>query len=193
MYYHFAILLLFRPFIKLRFIGSRVSPKDVCTQAADAIVRSYDQLYTLAHTPSFVPYIVTTSCIMHLVRVTGQSHTSSSGPALAQFRQGMQDLKAMADCHGFTMRALNNLRFFAEHWDLGKVLGNDRMSYDDLQAAVAPTSKSFNFFCPSVRENLHDADLLGPSMLFAPYPKQGLPLLADEDEMENDGLSRVSQ
>ncbi|KIH87367.1 c6 zinc finger domain containing protein [Sporothrix brasiliensis 5110] len=69
MYYHFAILLLFRPLIKLRIIGSRILPKDVCLQAADAIqglLRSYSQLYTLQRTPSFVPYFVLTSSIMHL-------------------------------------------------------------------------------------------------------------------------------
>ncbi|KAJ2903912.1 hypothetical protein MKZ38_009147 [Zalerion maritima] len=69
MYYHFAILLLFRPLIKLRIIGSSISPRDVCTQAADAIqglLRSYSQLYTLRRTPSFVPYFVLTSAIMHL-------------------------------------------------------------------------------------------------------------------------------
>ncbi|KAI2615335.1 fungal-specific transcription factor domain-containing protein [Hypoxylon sp. NC1633] len=69
MYYHFAILLLFRPLIKLRIIGSGILPRDVCAQAADAIqglLRSYSQLYTLRRTPSFVPYFVLTSAIMHL-------------------------------------------------------------------------------------------------------------------------------
>ncbi|KAL1873419.1 hypothetical protein VTK73DRAFT_1010 [Phialemonium thermophilum] len=69
MYYHFAILLLFRPLIKLRIIGSSILPRDVCLQAADAIqglLRSYSQLYTLRRTPSFVPYFVLTSAIMHL-------------------------------------------------------------------------------------------------------------------------------
>lgn len=69
MYYHFAILLLFRPLIKLRIIGSGILPRDVCSQAADAIqglLHSYSQLYTLRRTPSFVPYFVLTSSIMHL-------------------------------------------------------------------------------------------------------------------------------
>ncbi|KAI1827620.1 hypothetical protein F4861DRAFT_327664 [Xylaria intraflava] len=69
MYYHFAILLLFRPLIKLRIIGSAILPRDVCSQAADAIqglLRSYSQLYTLRRTPCFVPYFLLTSAIMHL-------------------------------------------------------------------------------------------------------------------------------
>ncbi|KAI1818640.1 hypothetical protein GGS20DRAFT_581396 [Poronia punctata] len=80
MYYHFAILLLFRPLIKLRVIGSSILPRDVCSQAADAIqglLRSYSQLYTLRRTPSFVPYFVLTSSIMHLA--VGASTILSAG------------------------------------------------------------------------------------------------------------------
>lgn len=79
MYYHFAILLLFRPLIKLRIVGSKVCPRDVCSQAADAIqglLRSYSQLYTLRRTPSFVPYFVLTSAIMHMA-------IAASSPTLA--------------------------------------------------------------------------------------------------------------
>lgn len=93
MYYHFAILLLFRPLIKLRIIGSSILPRDVCSQAADAIqglLRSYSQLYTLQRTPSFVPYFVLTSSIMHLAigasspMQTGASPAAASNPSTAK-------------------------------------------------------------------------------------------------------------
>ncbi|KAI1391792.1 nitrogen assimilation transcription factor nirA [Hypoxylon trugodes] len=83
MYYHFAILLLFRPLIKLRIIGSSILPRDVCAQAADAIqglLRSYSQLYTLRRTPSFVPYFVLTSSIMHLAVGAEASKGQSTSP-----------------------------------------------------------------------------------------------------------------
>ncbi|KAI0203322.1 fungal-specific transcription factor domain-containing protein [Astrocystis sublimbata] len=82
MYYHFAILLLFRPLIRLRIIGSSLLPLDVCSQAADAIqglLRSYSQLYTLRRTPSFVPYFLLTSSIMHLT--VGASGLAGTSPA----------------------------------------------------------------------------------------------------------------
>lgn len=69
MYYHFATLLLFRPFIKLRLKNSDFLPRDICIGAANAIqglARSYSDMYTLQRTPSFVPYFVLTSSIMHL-------------------------------------------------------------------------------------------------------------------------------
>ncbi|KAI0010783.1 fungal-specific transcription factor domain-containing protein [Xylariaceae sp. FL0662B] len=84
MYYHFAILLLFRPLIKLRIIGSSILPRDVCAQAADAIqglLRSYSQLYTLRRTPSFVPYFVLTSSIIHLALGADTSSGPSTSPA----------------------------------------------------------------------------------------------------------------
>ncbi|KAI0020035.1 nitrogen assimilation transcription factor nirA [Xylariomycetidae sp. FL0641] len=86
MYYHFAILLLFRPLIKLRIIGSSILPRDVCAQAADAIqglLRSYSQLYTLRRTPSFVPYFVLTSSIMHLAVGASDSQGHALSPTAA--------------------------------------------------------------------------------------------------------------
>ena len=146
MYYHFAILLLFRPLIKLRITGSKVSPRDVCIQAADAIqglLRSYSQLYTLRRTPSFVPYFVLTSAIMHLAiganssssaessesgdqqRQSGQStpqHRRSPSkiePRVAEaISQGIADLTEMAPCHHFAEQALNILRYLAKKWNI---------------------------------------------------------------------------
>lgn len=138
MYYHFAILLLFRPLIKLRIVGSSISPRDVCSQAADAIqglLRSYSQLYTLRRTPSFVPYFVLTSSIMHLAIVASENPAASgeqsgSGaqdkPPRAKLgeevtkaiNQGIEDLTEMAPCHHFAEQALNILRYLAKKWDI---------------------------------------------------------------------------
>lgn len=144
MYYHFAILLLFRPLIKLRIVGSSISPRDVCSQAADAIQglsRSYSQLYTLRRTPSFVPYFVLTSSIMHLAIVASEnpaaapSHSGNgeqSGLGMQgkpprvklgeevtkAINQGIEDLTEMAPCHHFAEQALNILRYLAKKWDI---------------------------------------------------------------------------
>ncbi|KAI2627165.1 hypothetical protein GGS21DRAFT_256503 [Xylaria nigripes] len=85
MYYHFAILLLFRPLIKLRIIGSAILPRDVCSQAADAIqglLHSYSQLYSLRRTPCFVPYFLLTSSIMHLAIAASAIESTSSAARL---------------------------------------------------------------------------------------------------------------
>ncbi|KAL6900102.1 fungal-specific transcription factor domain-containing protein [Trichoderma evansii] len=170
MYYHFAILLLFRPLIKLRIIGSKVSPRDVCSQAADAIqglLTSYSQLYTLKRTPSFVPYFVLTSAIMHLaIGATGiddeEAETSEEKMKKAAkvdprvtdaLNQGIADLTEMAPCHHFAEQALNILRFLAKKWNIEVNVDGDKLPPDDPDNLVRPYTSSLNFFAPNVRES----------------------------------------
>lgn len=173
MYYHFAILLLFRPLIKLRIIGSSISPRDVCSQAADAIqglLRSYSQLYTLRRTPSFVPYFVLTSSIMHLA--IGASASASAAPdgvakpesakldphVAEAINLGIADLTEMAPCHHFAEQALNILRYLAKKWKIEvdiKDEPKDVSGVDELRNSppgTRPVSSSLNFFAPNVSE-----------------------------------------
>ncbi|KAK8118374.1 uncharacterized protein PG998_003000 [Apiospora kogelbergensis] len=86
-YYHSALLLLFRPFIRLRIDKSPVIPRDVCTEATDAVrrlVRSYSQLYGLQRSPSFLPYLTLLSTTMHLTIATVKGNESSATTATAQ-------------------------------------------------------------------------------------------------------------
>lgn len=171
MYYHFAILLLFRPLIKLRIIGSKVSPRDVCSQAADAIqnlLKSYSQLYTLRRTPSFVPYFVLTSTIMHLAigatKVSADlgnpvaTDTDTMGesakinPRVAEsLSQGISDLTEMAPCHHFAEQALNILRYLAKKWNIEVEFGGGSKAVpDDYEKLLKPYTSSLNFFAPNI-------------------------------------------
>jgi hypothetical protein len=169
LYYHFAILLLFRPLIKLRIIGSKVLPKDVCSQAADAIqglLRSYSKLYTLRRTPSFVPYFVLTSAIMHLAigaaNITSSSNASTSekmetaakiDPHVAEsISQGIKDLTEMAPCHQFAEQALNILRYLAQKWNIEVDIKNEKLTPEEYDRLVKPHTGSLNFFAPNVRD-----------------------------------------
>lgn len=168
MYYHFAILLLFRPLIKLRIAGSKILPKDVCTQAADAIqglLTSYSQLYTLRRTPSFVPYFVLTSSIMHLVIVASAAEAMSPGQATPSdikkavkidpsvkeaLQRGIADLTEMAPCHHFAEQALNILRYLAKKWNIDVEFKGQNLPADDYDQIVRPYTGSLNFFAPNV-------------------------------------------
>lgn len=169
MYYHFGILLLFRPLIKLRILGSKVTPRDVCWQAADAILgllRSYSQLYTLRRTPSFVPYFVLTSTIMHLAigAVSSSRETSNSttkkmetGAKLdsrvsESLKQGISDLAEMAPCHHFAEQALNILRYLSKKWKIEVDIDVGKTPADDSDRLVKPYTSSLNFFAPNIRE-----------------------------------------
>jgi len=182
MYYHFAILLLFRPLIKLRIAGSSIKPRDVCSQAADAIsglLRSYSQLYTLRRTPSFVPYFVLTSSIMHLaIGATfsddRQNQEGSGGPAQSTqathgphhppagapkigphvaeaISRGIADLTEMAPCHFFAEQALNILRYLAKKWNIDVDVSSE--SKIDYNKATRPVTSSLNFFSPNITDS----------------------------------------
>jgi hypothetical protein len=193
MYYHFAILLLFRPFIKLEIFGSGVSPRDVCAQAAGALqtlVNSYAQLYTLRRTPSFVPYFVLAASITHLVTLG----TGRSGPEA--LNQCVSDLKTLSDCHGFATRAHDILRFLAEHWEVPVEM--EPVEDDtNIKLKVGPRSDSFNQFCPNM-ESVDMASTIAPienqeqSPLFWPFPTQGRPLIGVGDELEEAGFRGVA-
>jgi len=189
MYYHFAILLLFRPLIKLRIIGSSISPRDVCSQAADAIsglLRSYSQLYTLRRTPSFVPYFVLTSSIMHLAigatlsgeqKQSGESESTQSGQSSQPGRppkigprvveaitRGIADLTEMAPCHFFAEQALNILRFLAKKWNIEVDITPTeeerqiRHGGADFDQSTRPITSSLNFFSPNVGNSDFNCD-----------------------------------
>jgi len=192
MYYHFAILMLFRPFIKLRLIGSGVFPKAVCIQAADAIstlLRSYDQLYTLARTPSFVPYICLASSITHL----------ALGETSDEVKQEVRDLKHMCSCHGFAQRGLNILIVLAEEWQMDYKMerlkeeddDGQGQSMDRIRALCKPTTDRTNLFCPDMSDTIREMGPTGSLALFGPFPMQGMPLLAKDEHLGDYGFARV--
>lgn len=124
MYYHFAMLLLFRPLITYRIVGSEVMPQDVCSQAADAIqalLASYAQLYTLKRTPSFVPYFVLTSTTMKLAVGAAAMRRSTLSKAVEIHKELTEALHRAVDylgemvaCHQFAAQALSIVRYLAK-------------------------------------------------------------------------------
>jgi hypothetical protein len=189
MYYHYAILLLFRPFIKLDIVGSGVSPRDVCHQAAQAIstlVTSYDQLYTLRRTPSFVPYFTLTSTITHLVALGNRQAGAE------RFHQGMSHLRVMDQCHGFAVRARQILSFLCNQWHV-EVVFERSTDEEDPKVVCRPRSTSGNHWAM----NIHPGDIvtsIGPirgpddSPLFWPFPFQGRPFIEDGEMLEKSGF-----
>lgn len=196
MYYHYAILLLFRPFIKLSLVGSAVLPRDICNQAADAIsalTSSYAQLYTLRRTPSFVPHFILAASIIHLVTL-GNTKTDAK-----KVTQGMADLKEMANCHGFSARACQILRHLAKEWGIDDPDDSEEpIKPEAFDAESRPSSVSMNQFCTTVR----DSDMMrgiGPAAeeenpLFWPFPMQGRPLMEySDDSLGKLGFERLEK
>ncbi|POS83322.1 hypothetical protein EPUL_004722 [Erysiphe pulchra] len=111
-FYHYTILLLFRPLIRLDITNSTVSPREVCLEASDAIsslISSYNDLYTLHHAPALVPYIVLLSSITKLTIYR------NSGVDIHTFREGIDNLQLMTSSNATAFFGLHILPYLAEH------------------------------------------------------------------------------
>jgi hypothetical protein len=78
MYYHAAVLLLFRPFLKAKFTQSDLAPSDVCRQAAAAISDLFAQhrrLYDTVGIYTFQLHCLLTACTIHIINVPAIAST----------------------------------------------------------------------------------------------------------------------
>lgn len=209
MYYHFAILLLFRPVISLRIIGSSISPRDICLQAAQALhglLRSYAQLYTLHWTPVFVPHLVLTSSITHLAIgvMTAQPNVAGPGAALLAemseaMKQGIDGLAEMAPHHRFAEEAVDVLRYLVRKWNLDVDIGaGPVMEPEEYDRYVQPHARTLYLVSSGkVADVMFSSDAgqettgsresrqvaLIESLLLQPVPLQLPPVLLSQDDM----------
>ncbi|KAG6042772.1 hypothetical protein E4U39_005462 [Claviceps sp. Clav50 group G5] len=159
MYYHFAIVMLFWPVVEYEIIGTELSPKHICTEAADAIVtllKSYASLYTLGRTPSLTPYLTLTAAVVHLAastnfkyhttntiksqyedltfprrRDSGSSGSSSNGASFSALRADVAMLENMTQSHHLARKALGILAMLFEKWDVDIEIAAARVSLQD--------------------------------------------------------------
>ncbi|KAF5721924.1 nitrogen assimilation transcription factor nirA [Fusarium mundagurra] len=192
MYYHFATLLLFSPFVKLRIIGSNVSPRDVCLQAANAIqdfLTSYSRLYTLKWAPSFVPYFALASSIMHLALTAGTVQINKldtevrAGPHLSEaVKQGIARLSEMTSCHHIAEQGLHLLRYLAKKWDIVvNIETGAALDPEEEERLVRSLGGIVNFFSPTVVVQDSVSDSAADNDVTMQYPPAGhthLPCLA---------------
>lgn len=149
LYYQLALLLLFRPFSKLRFIGSKITPWEVCSQAADAIqslVSSYAKLYSLRRTPTFVPYFTFASATTRLDISSISTRLDSSKSSTYQpdserpdirdaLKLDIDHLTEMAPYHSFATHALQKLHCRAHEWNLHRGTKKNMALLDDSAEA----------------------------------------------------------
>jgi len=131
MYFHFAILLLFRPFLNLKIKGSPVSPRSVCIEAARnilSLVEAYKDLYTLRRTPSLTPYLILTAGVMAMMEPLWKDARGGFPTADTVFYRSIEYLNELASSHGFARNAKFICQFFRQAWNVGTERDVD---YDD--------------------------------------------------------------
>ncbi|KAH8719850.1 Nitrogen assimilation transcription factor nit-4 [Beauveria bassiana] len=128
LYYHLSVLLLFRPFLRVRLLGSGILPLEICFQAADAMQRlvgSYSKLYTLRRTPAFMPFFSFASATICLATSTmvmeldhGKVSVSPTPDVNESLRLSIAHLEEMAPYHSFAEQAPHILRYLSRRWSL---------------------------------------------------------------------------
>jgi hypothetical protein len=154
MYYHFSIILMFYPLTGLRFLDSKISPLEVCTDAANAIVtlvRSYESLHGLRRTPCLLPYIIFASGIAHVGTTDPKLNPVHT---LTQSAQEVAILQLMSLYHGSSKRACRILLSRALYFSsTGDSLDND--SQEDIYQPWEP-------FVTTMRQTTAGATRYGP-------------------------------
>jgi hypothetical protein len=124
MFYHFEVVLLFRPFLNLTFVGSSVSPLIIYIQAVESIsssVQSDHRLYTLRRTPSFVPYMVLTSDLALLIAEGINRHGLRMIRSREEDTQWAQSSEQLAVSHPFARDSADIIRRFAKIWQFPRL------------------------------------------------------------------------
>lgn len=188
MFYHCAILLLFRPFLRFSFAPSTLSPSEICFQAAEnltTLIRSYRQLHTVRRTPTFTPFIMLNTAIVALVdtTLTGAVRLPSI------LKDSLDDLTSMSVCHGFANHAIMILRIFDNQRSISlyRSPGYTKSFPTFPTTFEGPLLWSLAVFTPSrdlfgkstdgVTINIASQDSVLRKGLISPFPHQGLPLL----------------
>ncbi|KAI0996624.1 hypothetical protein K3495_g11559 [Podosphaera aphanis] len=172
-YYHFAILLLFRPFINHKIFLSSVSPREVCMQAAEAIatlISSYSRLYTLSRSPTFLPYCTLTSTVTSVI-ILGSSEASFN-----LINKGIADQKEITS-HSFPDRALDILHYSSELLNLDLVDNHDKCE-DNLETYDEKENAKF---------------WKGPDQFYSSYLDQKTPHTAKRELTMQDKSSLLDQ
>lgn len=114
MYFHYAILLLFRPFFNTGVGDTVTVTRVVCAEATDNIltlVRSYKNIYSLRRTPAFLPYLVLTAELGRMA-----DHRTGDHRNEIYHTKSLHYLKELALAHPFAIRAISICRYFRKGW-----------------------------------------------------------------------------
>jgi hypothetical protein len=172
MCYYFATILLFGPFIRLRFLTSTILPLEVCVQAADAITSllgSYRQLYSLRRTPCFAPIIGLASNTVHLVQAA-----LLGNPSLL-VRNYTTNLQEMTFSHGFANRGLRVINIVQRICCQGNLIATKEKDVDHTTDFNKGMMTSIDFFGSEMEIVSPTFNVLTGNSIFSPYPTQRLP------------------
>ena len=137
MYYHAAVLLLFRPFLRAKFTQSDVSPPDICRSSAAAISQIFDQhrrLYESIGIYTLQIHCLLAACTVHVINL----------PAIASaqyFTAAAQHFHRLALFNGWAAECISILKDLVNKWNIVLPMEAETALYGEQDSAslASPT------------------------------------------------------
>lgn len=157
MFYHAAVLLLFRPFLKARFTKSYVSPLEVCRESANTISNlfaQHRQQYGLEGIFTFQLHCLLTASTIHIIKLPSISATSHLAAACNNFQDLVKQNQRAMGC-------LSILRDLVTKWKIVVPLEVEAALYRDQDAPPTLADNTpttiINVSMPAVMESNHES------------------------------------
>lgn len=181
MFYHAALILLFRPFIRSRQSQSspsstttvyNVSPWDICTSSAMSItkcLKEYQRIYSLRRYSNWLVHAVLTSATVYVINTTGFLDTSSNASKASAMCSPAEATRKLEETIAALIEmgaAWTNARKCAEQilrWT--SRYGIPVRAFDDLSrhsshpSTLGATTVNYSFDLPSPQEYMLDMDI----------------------------------
>jgi hypothetical protein len=142
MYYHAAVLLLFRPFIRAKFTESDISPSDLCRQSASHISDLFAlhlSLYGSTGIYTFHIQCLLAACIMHIINLPAISAAAALTTACKNFHQ-------LIVRNTWALGSLNVIKGLIQKWNIilpGEVEDALYQAQTDLPETIAKLYDDF--------------------------------------------------
>lgn len=127
MYYHAAILLLFRPFLKAKFTQSAVSPSDTCRYSAAQISIIFNQhrrMYGDVGIYALQIHCLLAACTIHVINIPAIASTDFFTSAANHFHQ-------LADINGWALECIKVLKELIQRWHIVLPMDAEQALYQD--------------------------------------------------------------
>ncbi|KIW03216.1 uncharacterized protein PV09_05440 [Verruconis gallopava] len=133
MYYHAAVLLLFRPFLKAKFTQSNVSPSEVCRASAASISRLFNQhrrLYDSVGIYTLQMHCLLAACTIHIINTPAIASTQYLISAAKHFHD-------LAHVNGWAVECISILKNLVEKWQIVLPMEADLALFQDTAARTS--------------------------------------------------------
>lgn len=183
--WHSAVLLLFRPFLRVKIADSQSTPPEICRQSANAISELFGRhraLYHLQGIASFQIQCLLTACTIHIIHIPAIASTN-------HFIDACNSLHALVGRNNWAKSSISVLKELVSKWDRILPVAAETALYQDepelehsMPRSNRPDSSNRRTALSSPHQSLlrsrsNKSNETSTPQLFAPSASQPAPLL----------------